>query len=238
MHRDSAQLRIGRRPTSLKPKQWKGILTIPVSESTGRFVRWLVASVLGVTVLTIVCVHAPGRIKLLGLFALGYGLLSGVWMSRMVQATGVNNARTATVLGAFLAAAGISGMALESHRLYESRLAREYEVDPNAVLASKTAIAGADDSRTDLESIFEESRQRRLERLAEISSFSAYLTYRTAGGRKQATGWPGPWPWVLFASEVTIASAAAACILFREFSRPRHVIESVDEPDGPAVESV
>ncbi len=194
----------------------------PTNANTGRFYLWLTASVLGVTVLTLVCVQAPSRIKLLGLFAVGYGLLAGLWIGRLLRETRVDCVKTAAVLAVVIVAVGMVGMAVESHRLYAAAIARQYAIDPNTLLAGKTAIVGGLESPAHFEKIFQESRQQRLEMLAEMTSFSAYLRNRTAGPHTSAMGWPHPWPWALFVGEVLLASVAGAWFIFREVA---HLID-------------
>ena len=178
------------------------------------------------TVLTLVCVQAPSRIKLLGLFAVGYGLLSGLWIGRLLQAIHVNCVKTAAVLAVLMVAVGMVGMTFESYRLYAVAIARQYAIDPNALLAGKSAIVGDLESQAHIQKLFQESRQQRLEMLAEMTSFSAYLRNRTAGPHTSANGWPHPWPWVLFVGEVLLASVAGAWFIFRE------VADLIDEKES------
>jgi hypothetical protein len=173
--------------------------------------RWLTVSVLGLVVFVVIAAHAPARIRLLGLFTLGFGLLAGAglgWLSGEFHLK--PNRKLACLMFVFVFL-GISGMFWESHRSYVERLRKIYDQPhldrPNPekpVSMGKAAI---------LAQATEALREARRKKFAVESLFSTYLVRRTQFGKRPA--WTDPWPVVLALGELIIGSICGAWMFLR-----------------------
>ena len=181
----------------------------------GPFIGWLAVSGLGLTFLTIVSVHAPNRIKLLGLFAGGYGLLAGLWMGRLARATRVRCGKSVAVFSFLLVALGMLGMALQSCRIHADAITRQYTINIPMHLAGTGGVVTDPDTQAQLRQILQASGRERSQKLTELTSFDAYLSYRTVGDQVHGHGWPAPWPWMLWSLEVLLAGVVGVCCTLR-----------------------
>lgn len=181
-------------------------------------IQWFLLSSLAITVLTLVAVHAPHRIKALGLFALVFGVSAG-WLIAHIANFLQFTRRVPFVCGAgILILCGLIGMAAESHRLHAGAIKQQYSADPTGFL--KNQLDNPDDStNTDqLQDYIEEASQERAKKLVEMTGFGAYLEYRTSPGHTssgQLRGWPAPWPWVLFVSELLLGTVGGVIVAHR-----------------------
>ena len=165
--------------------------------------QWLLLSVVAVSVLTIVAVHAPARIKLLGLFAVFYGLLAGWLLGKAARATSRRFSRLQLVLSFLLIAAGQCGVTAESHRLHRAAVMQQFERSREA----KSPRAN-------------EMRQL----LREGAHFSAYLRYRVS----PLGVWYEPWPAVFWGFEVLVCGAAGTWLTARLLSIDNSHLEETD----------
>lgn len=198
---------------------------------TARFLEWLLLSLVGLTLLTLAAAHAPARIKLLGLFAVGYGALAGWGLARLAEIVGGIGRTTVLAASVLLLIGGQVGLAWESHRLYAARERQRFENAAAPVLPQLlkgTGRVGTADSGTrvnaarKLASSVQRDRQRAL---ARRTRFDAYLTYRIS-----ALGdWSAPWPGIVWGAEVllgTIAGTGLAARMLRANSRGPGVEET------------
>jgi hypothetical protein len=169
----------------------------------GGLLAWLLLSVVAVSVLAIAAVHAPARMKLLGLFALLYGLLAGWLLGKAARATSRRLSKLQLVLSFLLIATGQCGVTTESHRLHRAAVMQQFERSPEAKLP-----------RAD--------KMRQL--LREGAHFSAYLQYRVS----RLGAWPEPWPAVFWGFEVLVCGAAGTWLTARLLSIDNSHLEETD----------
>ncbi len=158
-------------------------------ERAGLF-GWLLLSVVAVSVLTIAAVHAPARVKLIGLFAVVYGLFAGWLLSKAVRVTTGHLSKLQLVLSFLLIAAGQCTVTVESYRLHKAAVMQRFE------WSSEAKSPRADEMR---------------QLLRQTTSFSAYLQRRVS----PLGVWPAPWPAVFWGVEVLLCGAAGAWLTAR-----------------------
>jgi len=188
-------------------------------ESAIRLVfEWLVIGLVGVTVLTLAGAHAPGRIKLIGLFAVVYGLAVGWGLGQLAKLRRVPIGKGVGWLSLALIAAGQIGMAFQSYQLHVVQIRRDDQPDSKLIglerFLQRQNVPEDPEERARLEEIkqdIQRAAQSREQKLAELTSFSTYLRNRLA-----ALGtWWSPWPAVFWAVEVLLSSMAGAWVAYR-----------------------
>ncbi|MEX2287287.1 MAG: hypothetical protein WD648_09375 [Planctomycetaceae bacterium] len=166
---------------------------------------WLLFAVVGLTALTLVFVHAPGRIKLIGLYAVVYGLIAGGALGLLARKLRLPSTMRLVVISFLLIAAGEMGIAIESHRVWAAGGWDAFDKSPTGKLAAEVLINPG--SPADLRASLQES----LDRQHEEFSFPGYLARRVS----PLGAWPAPWPTVAWLAEVVLA-AAAGCWAFQK----------------------
>ena len=175
----------------------------------GAIVCWLAAGALLAVAAGGVAAHLSGRVKLIGLFAVAFGVLCGWGQRELAGRLGVRRARPVTVLGALLVLAGLLVFSGESFRLYRLDRAREFAGNPVGLAAAQMQARGGVPPEVAEE--FARAARARRAKLAEESRFSAFAAYRI----RQFAAWPAPWPVVFWGGEVLLGTAAGAWILAR-----------------------
>ena len=167
-------------------------------------------SAVGVTLLTLAAVHAPGRIKLLGLYALAIGLVAGFGMGSLSRMLNIGAAAPIVLITFLLIVAAQTGMAVESHRLWAAKAWEAFEATPQGRLAKSTTA----DPRAPAD--FKAGLQELIDRQRESLRFGDYLAHRIS----PLGEWREPWPLVFWLGE-SIVSAVAGTFVFWRQSRAR-----------------
>ncbi len=179
--------------------------------SVSTFLLWIVLSAICVTAWTLICAHAPARIRLIGLFAVGYGLGAGWLLKQLARKLAFEGERFIPWLVGLLVVAGQIGLAVESHRLFVNEMRRSLENDKArsalAALLQNNAPEGDPTSRKMLDDMRES--------LGLHTEFRGYLARRLAPfGR-----WSSPWPEIFWSLEIAASAAAAVWIASQSVSR-------------------
>lgn len=165
------------------------------------YLQWVGLCVVGLTALTLLAAHAPGRIRLLVLFAIVLGALCGWGMSRAAEWLGIApKSIVATGLAGVLLAAAQVGLTLESWRLYVEDRRKEYFEDTKKGLLKPLHEQVVEKLRP----IFERE-----------TTFAAYLEHRV----KNLGEWESPWPAVFWAVEILLGTAAGIVVFRRAAGR-------------------
>jgi hypothetical protein len=187
------------------------------------WLSWLVLFVVGTATISLIAVYLPPRAKMLGLLAIGQGLLAG-WLAAWLAAK--FDLRTASrangcVLVFSVILGGQAGTAFESYRVYRAAEERALAANPKraAALAMLQSLHLPEDARS--EKIVADAR-------ATIgtngTSFANYLQFRvselTIHSRRVATAF-----WI---SEIVLGSVAGTWI-FRRLA-PAAELEASDPP--------
>jgi hypothetical protein len=152
--------------------------------------QWLGVGLVGLTALVLAAAHAPGRIRLLGLFAIVFGGVCGWGLARIAGALRVNAGRLVglAIVGVLVAAAE-TGLTLESWRLHVAERRREYFEESVKTIPGPLRESALEELRP----IFE--REAR---------FPSYLQYRV----KNLGDWESPWPVLFWTGELLLGTAA------------------------------
>ncbi|GAB4137533.1 MAG: hypothetical protein Tsb009_05130 [Planctomycetaceae bacterium] len=194
------------------------------NNSRWRFAVWLLTSLAGIALLAFLAAHAPARVRLLGLFALGFGMLLGALLAWLMVEFQVPGSRRLSGLAAILIALGMMGMVAESYRVYVWRLCTLYD-QPVLDVSSNEKPLTAQNAKA-LGPVMKFIREARQEKLAEESRFVRYVERRTQINQQPA--WEMPWPWVLLIGEC-VAGFLAGTWVFHVLSRrlQADIVESV-----------
>jgi hypothetical protein len=177
---------------------------------------WLVLFVVGAATISLAAVYLPSRIKMLGLFAIGQGLLIGwlgAWLA--VKFDLPSASRIAGCIVVFLAILGGEiGTGVESFRVYRSaREERVFATNPKlAALLRNLADAKSDQSAADVRQTID-------------VNFADYLQFRVSDLKIQSQRWAT----VFWISEVVLGGLAGTW-MFRRLAKPPRL----EAPEPPA----
>ncbi len=110
--------------------------TAPARRRNGWF-SWLVLFLVATASISLAAVYLPPRVKMLGLFAIGYGVFAGWVAARLASAFELPSASKAVGSGVvfLVILCGQVGMAVESHRLYRAAEERALVANPKRAAA-------------------------------------------------------------------------------------------------------
>jgi len=113
---------------------------------------WLILFLVGTAAISLVAVYLPPRVKMLGLFAVGHGLLAG-WLAARLAATFIPSASraVASALVLLVILGGQVGMAVESYRVYRAAEERAVAANPKraAALRMLQSVKLPDDAKSE-----------------------------------------------------------------------------------------
>lgn len=172
---------------------------------------WLALGAIFLTAVTLLCAHAPARIRLLGLFAVAYGLFSGYALKHLARIVALRQAGAIIALTFVAVAAGQSALTLESYRIaaaaHASEMQRELESDKSRAALALILQSSAPPADSQARQMFDEMQ----ETLGIRMSFANYLARRfsTLGQ------WSSPWPEIFWSVEILMSAAAGAWMASR-----------------------
>jgi len=183
--------------------------------------RWLAATGLAVWGVSALAGHLPARVRLLLLFAIGFGLLAGWGSGVLADEFGVRRSRRGAAITAALAVAGLANVAVSAYRQSQEDARATIDRDPQQLTALRV-LEGAMEDDPELRRRYHEERARLQ------PSFPGYLSRRLL-----AFGYVAPpWPAVIWSAEV-LSGAAAAAWMFRREARRRTPDVSPVNSGGP-----
>jgi hypothetical protein len=190
--------------------------TEPIMTVAGRIACWLSSGSLLVAAVAWASIHAPPRVKVLGLFAVVTGGLAGWLLGRLAWGLGVRTRRVIVPLAFVMTAAGQVGVGLGAHRIWADGIRQQYQADPSGLLTGQIAapesISADPDQQAQYEQIladyFEQHREERADTLARITRFGAYLQYRVS----VLPDWFHAWAGVFWGLEIVLAGVAGAWV--------------------------
>ena len=179
---------------------------------------WVLVSALVLTGLSIIAAHAPPRVRLLGLFPVACGLIAGWLLIRVAAGVRLQTSRVATLLATALIAASLLGMTFESHRMFAAKVRAQFaSAAPDLLEArwlSQPPAGATAKERAQFKRVRQDLAKARRDRrrlLSDRSSFRGYLAHRVL-----ALGvWQSPWPELLWACEILLATTAGAFLFHR-----------------------
>jgi hypothetical protein len=167
--------------------------------------KWLAAAALAIGGLSALAGQLPPRIRLLGLFAIGFGLLSGGCAAALADGFEVRRSPLAAAAVCALTAAGFANIAWAGYRQTQAAAARAVAADAQQLLALRLL-----ESTMDVDPVVQ--RRYREERARLQPGFHDYLARRLS---RFGTP-PAPWPEIESGLEVLLGAAAAAWIFLRK----------------------
>jgi hypothetical protein len=98
---------------------------------------WLMLFLLATAAISLLAVYLPSRVKMLGLYAIGLGLLAGWLAARLAETFHVTRTKSAVTCAIVFVviAAGQMGMAVESYRVYRTAEERALAANPKRAAA-------------------------------------------------------------------------------------------------------
>jgi len=187
-----------------------------------RLARWLFLGVIGLAALTLAAAHAPPRVRLIGLYSVGYGAVAGYGLWLLAGLTNAPAGKRCAVLAFAAIVAGQVLLALETHRLLASEAQTAASTISPAEVMLETAAPPSDPQSRKLfdemkEAVTGAAAQQRA-RLEEQRRFGAYLRRRIA----PLGDWGTPWAEIFWGAEVVASAAVGAWIA----ARPRAAARS------------
>ena len=173
-------------------------MTTPSEASATRFPSWLAASIAGLTLLAVAASYAPLKLRLIGLFAIGFGLVAGAVAGRLAARLGVRPCKFAVTCAGLLTALTLAGSTLLTWQM-QSRELRELHSAP------APPIPGAEEYPVQQE-LQEQATAERERVLDQRTRFSTFLQQRLAAFSTLTE----PWPAVVWACELALAAVAGA----------------------------
>jgi hypothetical protein len=196
-------------PESTQPK------SAPPGPRNG-WLSWLLLFVLGTASISLAAVYLPPRVKMLGLFAVGIGLLAGglaAWLARVFELRSppsilMTAAAFLVILG------GQVGMALESHRVFRTAEERALAANPKRAAVLRMLQSGnlPDDAKSE-----KMAADVRKTIGTHGTSFTDYLRYRLSELGVQS----GRAAWAIWILEIALGSLAGTWIFRRFAGAPR-----------------
>ena len=184
-----------------------------VSKRGAAWGLWLLSSSSAIMAVSILAAHAPDRVRLLGVFSIGLGLICGFVSARLSILSGVRSHSVVIVGALLMALAGLIGSTCETARLTAAQHPANNKDRMATLLIEqlKQAVPGEVPVATAKPSWLE--------------SFRIHLSRRI--DEKRLGKWNRPWPEVLWGIE-TLAGSAAAGWMAR---RLRYASQNVSEPE-------
>lgn len=166
---------------------------------------WFVLGLLATAALSGLAGHAPARVRLLLLFPLAFGVLTGAVLSQFARALELRRPFVTALTAAIFTAAGLANVARIAYGELAAQARREVAEDPQRLLALQ--VLGLPEHQDP-----EGRRAYHLQRMALRPTFGDYFASRLIG----VVGWrPTPWPEAVWGLEVLAGSAAAAWMAWR-----------------------
>ena len=173
-------------------------------QSTAKTVLQLIGAQLGIAFVAII---VPARVRLIGLFAVGFGIASG-WATRSIidGRNGRYGGRQRMLVAALLCIVGFCCMHAGLYFTYTSSIAKSNAIDPQTSLMNSFDASPSESIKAAMTQASEE-RQHAIGRL---QSFTFYLDYRV---KELQLYWP--LSLVLFIGE-GLAAVIAAAVMNRD----------------------
>ena len=200
------------------------------SRGRGRQVAGLAMGCVVALALGWIAAYAPGRIKLLGLFSLGWGALAGWCLGSLARRLQIARPRTILCLSALLIAGGFLAYSAESYRLYRRNLQAQFDRNPASQWKLEEQVKGGTTAEDrELRKRFAEELQRVGDLRREKLGPAEFLRSRVV----QAGRWPHPWPLVLWIGELLGSAILGGWVAGRVIRRASFRLEGIRSLNCP-----
>lgn len=203
--------------------------------------QWLGICLVGVAVLALIATQVPERGRLIGLFAVVFGMLSGWGMGYVANECSLRRSIFSVAATGVIIATALVGITFQQYREYCVQLEKIYKAAPEIEyqpvgqpvssgmfsVPSKTRSAEKSPVKTSTEprirpappmsqSLVGKLQAARLEQLEEKTRFASYLQHRL----KQAAELSANWAIVIWIGETLIGAVAGAWMMYRVVPGP------------------
>lgn len=195
--------------------------------SPAGFIQWFIVSLILITALSLLAVHLPDRLKLLLVYAVVYGLISGGALTTLAIKLGVPVKRTLIFSILCLTILGQSLILYLSHQRYQEATQRQFKADQTSIVIERMLRTGEPpedpEDRKEYEQVveqFQKAKAERREKEQQLLEISSYLQHRISLIAKLKS----PWPQLFWLLEL-ILCCLAAIWASRQVAKP--------EPESP-----
>ncbi|QDV52076.1 hypothetical protein [Gimesia fumaroli] len=190
--------------------------------SNASFIQWLIVSLILITALSLLAVHLPERLKLLLVYAVVYGLISGGALTTLAIKLGVPVKRTLILSIVLLTILGQSLILYLSHQRYQEATLKQFKTDKTSIVIDRMLRSGEPpedpEARKEYEQVieqFEKAKKERREKEQQLLEISSYLQHRISPIAKLES----PWPFLFWLLEL-ISCCAAAIWASQQVAKP------------------
>ncbi|WP_145230118.1 hypothetical protein [Gimesia algae] len=197
----------------------------PTSARSG-FIQWFCIGLVLVTALSILAVHLPERLKLLLVFSVVYGLITGAVLTTLAFKLGVSVKRSLLVAILCLTVFGQSLVLYLSHQRYKEAILQQFKMDKTSLMLeytlTKVEPSSDPESRKQYDLLLaqiQEAKQERQDKEQQLPLISSYMQHRISPIARLET----PWPQLFWLLELVLCCLAAVWASLQ-----------VSRPDSPA----
>jgi|GEM_PF-2066410 len=167
------------------------------TNSKNGFIQWLIVALILMTALSLLAVHLPERLKLLLVYAIVYGLISGGVLTTLAVKFGVPNSKKLILTIVCLIIFGQSLVLSLSHQRYKEATLKQFKADQTSIVLDRMFSAGeppeAPEARKQYEQFldqFQAAKADRREKEQRLLQISSYLQHRLSPVANLKTPWP------------------------------------------------
>jgi len=201
------------------------------------FIPWLVASGVLITALSLLAVHLPERLKLLLIYAVVYGLISGGALTTLAIKFGLPIKKTITLSIVCLVISGQFLILYLSHQRYQEATLKRFKADQTMFSIDRMFATGKppEDPETlkgyeQSRKLYQEAKLERQQKEKNLLLVSSYLEHRISAISKLKT----PWPQLFWLMELLFCCLSAIWAS-RQLAYPES--ENASISDSPEAES-
>jgi len=161
------------------------------------FMQWLIVSGVFITALSLLAVHLPERLKLLLVYAVVYGLISGGALTTLAQKFGLPVKKTVILAIVCLIIFGQSLVLYLSHQRYQEATLKRFKADQTSFTIDRMFATGEPpenpQARKEYEQVLKQYQAAKLERKEKeqnLLKISSYLQHRISSVTNLKTPWP------------------------------------------------
>lgn len=176
------------------------------------FIQWLIVGTVLMTALSLLAVHLPERLKLLLVYAVVYGLISGGVLTTLAVKFGLPVKKTLVLVIVCLTILGQSLVLYISHQRYKEVTLKRFKADQTSFAIESMFATGEPpedpQARKEYEQVLKQFHAAKIERRKReknILKISSYLEHRISSISKLKA----PWPQLFWLLEVALCCLAA-----------------------------
>lgn len=200
------------------------------------WLQWLAAAIIVGAGLSLAAAHAPARIRMIGLFPIGVGLLTGFVLAWLRESVGLRSSLLLVIAAAVLIIGVQSAATWQRYRLFVEEQHRKHEGGTNLLEITRLMRGGQPPEDPEarrqfdlMQESFRDAAADRQRQLIEATSFRTFLQTRV-----RALKLSPPWPTVLAAGEILLATLAGTWWFARRSKSASSATTAETTADPPA----